>query len=195
MKRPRMKQWVKGQILKAHRSSPDLTAKEILSVLKSKKDGARLPSLRTVQQIIHDFEHASTPEETEVRERASRLERPWRLLTLKEYELTPAAVDKILDVKLKTQWTGMTIREALWVSRLSALPLTAKQLRAYACTYAHYEAICELSGIDYIHIGPATPYFGPKPGPGMIGEWTEDELSDLEVQLWAMRPNPNQTTG
>jgi hypothetical protein len=83
------------------------------------------------------------------------LDKEWHLGTLEQYPLSPEALAKIIEYKLKAErikpgFTGwITIRIALWMDRLRALPLSIDYLYFFAFKYAIREQLYEMLGDDY----------------------------------------------
>lgn len=122
------------------------------------------PSLRSYEVFINRLRH-------ELRV-TNPLDEDWHIGTLLDYPLPPEAVAKICDYKVKSIRArdkkliserkkgrptakllkypgGLSIREALWMGRLSALPLSVDHLRWFASFYASREIMRALLGDEY----------------------------------------------
>lgn len=82
------------------------------------------------------------------------LDEEWHLGTLMQYPISPDALAKIIQFKLWAiknhgfDWE-LSIREALWMARFSALPLAVSKLQVIAMNYAAREQLHELIGDEY----------------------------------------------
>jgi hypothetical protein len=110
--------------------------------------GNRSPSLDTIKKMISKIRSASNP-----------IDRPWHLGTVMEYPIPPEGVAKVFSVlcqygrpplRQKGAWgLDITIREALWISRLSELPVPIDFLERQALNYADAERISEITGVPF----------------------------------------------
>lgn len=77
------------------------------------------------------------------------LEAEWHLGTLKDYPLSPLGIAKLFEFKLKAneaERNYVTIRQALWMDKLSALPISPYMLSKIASHYSIQEKMCDLVG-------------------------------------------------
>jgi hypothetical protein len=84
--------------------------------------------------------------------------RTWHVGTLNEYPISPATVAKIFDwivkgTKVKPDLHLPTVRVALWMDRLSALPLSITKLHRLSMYYSLIEKANELYGFKYNVLG------------------------------------------
>jgi hypothetical protein len=94
-----------------------------------------------------------------IRNSTSPLDMPWHLGTLRDHPLPPGGVAKVFAIKCqysrppklqKGAWgITLSIREALWISRLSSLPMAIDDLEREALDYADAERISELGGTPF----------------------------------------------
>jgi hypothetical protein len=149
--KPALKRTIKGKIRDLHVDDKEQKAADVLKELKKwakhEYGDIRLPSLRTVQQTIYDYEHPKKPEEKILKEELEKLKAPWHMGM--NYSLTPIGIAKIFEIKSKLGWDDMTFHQAQWVDRLSALPLSLEALKLEARMYAYYERMAKLTGIPY----------------------------------------------
>jgi len=101
------------------------------------------PSVETVKRDISTARnHAPSP-----------LDKPWHMGTLKDYPLPLEAVSSILAAlesrEMFTRHREVTIRQALWISRLHTVVKHKDDLWKIAWHYAFNERISEVSGTDF----------------------------------------------
>ena len=126
-KKPRIKKTIKGLILKYHQeglSGPDIK-REL-----HERYGKAIPSLRSIQQIVHDYDNPKTLEEKRAREQFESLDRPWHLGLLRDYPYISAeALRHMLEAQMamRSYFENLpvnpddhriTVRQALWAARL-----------------------------------------------------------------------------
>jgi hypothetical protein len=107
--------------------------------------GTQAPSLDTIKKMISKMRKTMIP-----------IDRRWDLGSLLEHPIPPEGVAKVFDVlcqygrpprRPKGAWgLDISIREALWIFRLSALPLPVKVVESLAIKLAEAERIAELTG-------------------------------------------------
>lgn len=151
-KGPKITDEVIGQIAKVYLEHPDWRAKEIQheahARLRKHNPGipAGWPGLSAVQKVLTEVRANET-----IRPPASkRLDGPWSIDTLAEYEIPPEALPAVLKMAIhfrQSEGRTMTIREAKWAARLSALKDLFK-LRAFILAYSEAEKTAELTGIQ-----------------------------------------------
>lgn len=80
---------------------------------------------------------------------ASPLDEPWSIGTLAEYDITPEAFPKIVEIQnlRRNVEKPLTIREAKWVGRLYTLSSNLTELDALSTYYSMREISSEISGI------------------------------------------------
>jgi hypothetical protein len=150
-KKPRKWDKVLAQTFLEH---PDWNAPQFYRQLEIVLAGDRIPtSLSAVQkkvsQIRKNFKNI----------KETGLDNLWHLGTLKDYPLPPEGIAKVFAIKCtygrppkrpKGAWgITLSIREALWISRLSSLPMSLDKLQETALDYADAERVGELSGIPF----------------------------------------------
>jgi len=162
-KKPRIKENIRQAIKDIHIIEPELTGKEVKARLEKMqkqqpdKYQGRIPSLRTVQKILTE------PKAVEGSPEFQELERPWSLD--KTRDLSAEAIEAIIDVQKwaekehietvhPTERFGITIRQALLVAQLHRVVKKyigggAEHLYRVSLTYAAYEILCTLTGIDF----------------------------------------------
>jgi hypothetical protein len=172
VRRPRIKNRIRGLILEIYQSDKDLTAKEIQKELARqlvKSSGnTPIPSERAIQNIIHEWEHPKTPQKKEARERFDELLQIWHLGLLPRYpQFDAQAVKRILEVQI---WAderglyfpiftrdGLTVRQALWIARLHAIvdkdtQGSNERLWQVSYFYALEELASELAGQSFFSL-------------------------------------------
>lgn len=141
------KQQIADYVLKSENSGKDreILANEIEALLQT--SGQKPPSLDTIKKMISTFRNKNNP-----------LDMPWHLGTLKDYPISEFAVNKILLLKPFAEhrepifegrlqsWQVITIRNALWLSKLSALYISFEWLWDCVKEYSKQEKIAELAG-------------------------------------------------
>jgi hypothetical protein len=137
---PETKKQIAGYVLKSENKEKTraILADELEVLL-----GEKAPSLDTLMRMI-----------SRIRNDTNLLDTPWHLGTLEDYPLPPEAIVKIFELRIKTKWDDMTIREAKWVGRLYLLPSSLDMLRMESSLYAASELISELSDTDFDTSGP-----------------------------------------
>jgi hypothetical protein len=110
--------------------------------------GNQAPTLDTIKKMISKMRNTINP-----------IDRLWHLGTIIEYPIPPEGLAKVFEVlcqygrpplRQKGAWgMDITIREALWISRLSALPMPIDFLERRALNYANAERISELTGVPF----------------------------------------------
>lgn len=102
------------------------------------------PSLRSYEVAINNLRNAL--------KKINPLDKEWHLGTLFKHPLHPETVAKIIDYKIKASAFGMgnlSIRTALWMDRLSALPISNYFLQIFAFSFSAQERNYELMGDEY----------------------------------------------
>jgi len=117
----------------------DPSVKQVLEAAKKRTEtkkfrGIVLPELRKAQDIIRP-----------VRERDIELNKdiqskPWSLLSLDEFQLSPESIPSVLQVwrYAANTYKKFTIRQAKWVSRLYLIITDITELWYHSYFYAHY---------------------------------------------------------
>ena len=110
----------------------------------------KLPGISSIQKYL---------KENEGRDKPSNLDSIWHLGTLKRYPLSPEGIARVFEIKClygrpprrqEGAWgVSITIREAMWISRLSLLTVAPEELWNIARGYADAEFVSELSGIPF----------------------------------------------
>jgi hypothetical protein len=110
--------------------------------------GNQAPSLDTIKKMISKMRNTTNP-----------IDLRWDIGSLTVYPISPEGVAKVFEVlcqysrpprRQKGMWgMDITIREALWISRLSALPVPIGFLERRALNYANAERISELTGVPF----------------------------------------------
>lgn len=147
-KGPRIRDEVKGLIGEVYFAHPDWRAKEIRHEV-NRRLGSDSPGLSAVQKQLTKMRRREAETGQDVRDR------PWDLGSLTEHDLPPEAIPRILSVQEMREESGqkpLTVREAWWVSRLSAvikntrvLPV-AEVLGRWANMYSVRERVCVALG-------------------------------------------------
>ena len=150
--KPGIKRAIKGEILRLHIAQKDKRAREILGDLKkwvkAKYPGVKivLPSLRSVQQTIYDWEHPRTPEEKRRNEQTEGLDQPWTIGACVNYnipaDIIPTLIEEqkrcaLVNEKARQDWEterGKTLRQ-LGVTEPYRRMLTIRQARWFAKLY------------------------------------------------------------
>ncbi len=111
-----------------------------------------LPGISAIQKFLN-------PVNKMLEEKPSPLDKPWHLGLLTkikehpEYYISPGAIQSVLDAltsqKMLTRHKGVTIRQALWVSRLYTKVKQKDELWRIAWHYAFKERISEIADIDF----------------------------------------------
>ncbi|MBI2851736.1 MAG: hypothetical protein HYX84_01355 [Chloroflexi bacterium] len=159
---PRVKNAVKGWIRGLHTKAPDMTALEIQRQAKREPTlkGMRIPSVRTIQQAIRDWDFPKTEEGKLAKERFEELEKPWHMGTLKKYPLAHGTIPYIFKVN---EWgesqrppePKISIRQAFWLSQY--YPVLAKEAKKLnekdlqhlwtaSHLYTYFELMSEFAG-------------------------------------------------
>lgn len=100
------------------------------------------PSLSTVQKLL------AIARKTRKELPIDPQDKPWSTATLDQYPIPPEALPAVLKVLRYNieKGKGVTIREAKWVSRLSAIKQAINQLSTVASFFAETEQLDELIG-------------------------------------------------
>jgi hypothetical protein len=148
IKRPRISKTVRKKILElsdSGMSPPD--------IVKELNKNSHAPDIRSIQKIVKLAKPENNP-----------LDRPWHMGTLKEYPLSPEVVAKIFEIKdtqppfnmtllqlfSSVTFPGIiTLRMALWISRLCLLPMSSAWLRLWSKEYSDEERMSELSNVSF----------------------------------------------
>lgn len=102
---------------------------------KQKNEGERTPQPSTIEKLI-----------TEYRKKGSHEDKPWTIFTLKDYPISPEALPKVLkQYKEVKDFCGLSIREARWIARLSAIEPPERWPWLYALI-ASIEQLFEMVG-------------------------------------------------
>jgi len=114
-----------------------------------RQSGERPPTQETLKRAISKARNQ--PE--------SPLDKPWHLGLLTkirdhlEYQISPETIPLLLEVlekqKMFTRHRGITIRQALWISRLQKVVIDKDDLWEIAWHYAFNERISEISGTEF----------------------------------------------
>jgi len=189
-----MKQQISDYVFKPVNLDKDRNtlANEIDDLLD--RSGQKPPSLETMKKMISTFRNQRNP-----------LDVPWHLGTLQEHHLSEYAVNRIFLLKpfaehrepvfeggLQT-WQVITIRDARWIARLSALPMSLEWLWCCAQAYSRQEKIAELAGTlfdsseldnDMANALAQHPkiFFLPNPN-GAIIEMCQDKEFDAQEKI------------
>ncbi len=123
---------IKDDSLRCRNKDRDILAYELKE--KIENIGFVSPTIEVLKRKISHY-----------RNHTKQLDMPWHMGTLKDYELNPDAIAKIFELKAKLNWEGMTLREAIWVSRFSKLPISLDMLRMQATLYAFGEDESEIA--------------------------------------------------
>lgn len=138
---PEIKKLIIEEALDKPEVGREALADELIEKIKQRYPKEVPPKFETVIKKISEARNHET----------SPLDQPWSVGTLKdnEYFIEPIAVSKIFQLKMKGL-ERLSIRTALWISRLSALPLSIDMLYMYAFLYAKDERLSEISGSKYV---------------------------------------------
>lgn len=113
-----------------------------------------------LQDLIERMGEISPTDETLMRmisearnKEESPLDKPWHMATLKDYPLPTEAIPSILAVlesqEMFTRQREVTIRQALWISRIHTVVKPKDDLMKIAWYYAFNERISEVSHTDF----------------------------------------------
>ncbi len=132
-------------------------------------------------------------------EKPSPEDQPWHMGTLDQYPLSPEALKTVIQAHWFAVEHGskLTIREAKWIGRLSAVPEMFPELKdkeaipwliRHGCEYAELEAWSEASG------GAFEPYIPGDPedylmDEMLLGHWNEVAANYLQKHRPAWRPD------
>jgi len=126
--------------------------REVHAQLRKDKPGIPpgWPGLSTIQKILT----ITRTIDAKRRPESKRLDIPWTMDTLVEYEISPEALPTVLKMAVhfrqkEGEGRRMTIREARWAARLSSLK-DLRKLHYYVKDYAKEEKVVELTGTDYL---------------------------------------------
>ena len=139
------------------------------------RDKPRLTLALELQGLIREMGEVVPSEDTLVKmiskarnRKIEPIDKPWHLGTLGsedhsigsvDYSITPAALPMVVEVKRR--YVDLTIREALWISRLSALAAALnreqpgspgemlQRLYLWAMVYAAEERVCKVANLDF----------------------------------------------
>lgn len=115
---------------------PEWRAKEIQAEVSIKD----WPSISAVEKMLADIRKKFR--ETSGQISVDDLE--WQVSLIPQYPIVPLAVKKVYELKLKgVEW--ISVRNALWISRLCELPLSIDVLYYYAVIYSLAEQANELT--------------------------------------------------
>ena len=143
---------VKAVIADIYQANPNQPAKVIQYKLKQRL-GARVPGLSCVQKELAKIrlKDKRIKKKTAAEPVTEGLDSPWSLGALVKYPISPEALPVILRVWQKClaeQEEGFglpfTIRDALWVERLSRLFDSPEDIWGFASWYSIRERSCEL---------------------------------------------------
>jgi hypothetical protein len=185
---------VKGAIVRLYEEHPDWTVQDIRDALKSvlfdelKTQHPEWIDKQVSGEVTEYLPGSSTIQKfwkpIKERDKPSLLEQPWTLGTLKDYPLPPEGIAKVFAIKCmygqppkrpKGAWgITLSIREALWISRLSSLPMALDRLQETALAYADAERVSELSGIPFDTYDRDEEIYEVLAHPGQlgyVGEW------------------------
>lgn len=122
---------------------PDWNAKQIYDrYLILIADPQKAVTLNAVQKHVEEFKT------TYYSEKFQALQKEWHLGTLLDHPIAPEDVAKIIKYKLRMR-RSLTIREALWMARLSGLPLSVDWLAFFGRRYARNEELYYLIGEEF----------------------------------------------
>jgi hypothetical protein len=109
--------------------------------------GEPLPKRGTLEKLISRARN----------QEPSLLDMPWSLGSISKYEMIPGILPKVIEAYEMSQlkedvdgfkgWRSFTIRDALWVARLSALFKDSEDVYDFAVEYSSRERACEVLGI------------------------------------------------
>ena len=147
---PEMKQQIADYVFKPENLEKDreTMANEIEALFL--KSGQRSPSLDTIKKMISTFRNKSNP-----------LDVPWHLGTLKDHPLSEYAIKMIFLLKPFAEdrehlfegelqiWQVITIRDALWIAKLSALNISLEWLWDCTQEYSRQERFAEFAGTSF----------------------------------------------
>lgn len=138
---PEIKNMITERALATDRDRGTL-ADELIDEIMLKYPDRVPPAFDTViKDISKARNHAPSP-----------LDKPWHMGTLKDYPLPPEAIPSILAAlesrEMFTRHREVTIRQALWISRLHTVVKHKDDLCKIAWHYAFNERISEISRTD-----------------------------------------------
>jgi hypothetical protein len=135
-KRPRIGEAVRSKVRALHRQ--DLGPSDIQAALK--KNNGHAPSLRTINTILEKARNVEkTPE-------FQRLQQQWHLGLLEEYPMPAEAIAVILTLLSEGWFEGLSVRHAVWISRLYRFLPQLHELIVAVSYYSQYEYDWQLSG-------------------------------------------------
>ena len=112
------------------------------------------------------------------------IDRSWHLGTLNQYPLPPEAVKRVLAIQRSrvVLTTGdITIRQAIWISRLYVLIEDLKILGRIAWHYAFHERISQISGIKDFD---TSEYDSLLPQPKELLKRFESQVSSADYKIF-----------
>ncbi len=133
---------------------PDKTARGIHDYLNQNMGTKhRIPHQRTIHdKLIQNSEeiqrrHDRLSKRNGKLWKMSEIDKHWHSGTLGKYPLSPSAVAKIFQILAEDSYTTLTIREAQWLDRLSALTsIPPKMILWHARLFANAEWVSDLVG-------------------------------------------------
>jgi hypothetical protein len=152
---PKIDKNIERMILQVHEANPDLTAKEVQTELWKTKEWKMIPSksfpenwpgVDAIQKLIKEAR------DRKIRTGPDFKDRPWSLVSLSKYPVSPEALPFILSVWARSMEINdpLTINQALWVSRIYTL-FKAKALGDLKDTSKVGDAELPLSVREYQH--------------------------------------------
>ncbi|MBI4187313.1 MAG: hypothetical protein HY530_07430 [Chloroflexi bacterium] len=155
-KNPLITGQVRQVIAEIYLKHPDWRAKEIRDGVEVRvheqnpRSKPGWPGLSAVQKELTKLRITGEARPPELK----KLDTPWSLGCLVEYELPVEAVPTVLEIKWRRLDTlrdirinQLTFRQAKWIARLYRLAKDTKELEAWAVFYALLEVISELTNI------------------------------------------------
>lgn len=135
---------IRQLIASEHIKDPKAPAKEIQYTVNKQLNG-KGPGLSSVQKELARIRKNDNERPSELK----RLDELWSIGTLAEYDITPEALPKLVQIQNLRRHADkpLTIREAKWVSRLHAITTEVKELSVLSIFYALQERISEISNI------------------------------------------------
>jgi len=152
---PKIDKNIERLILQVHEANPDLIAKEVQAELWKTREWKMIPAkslpenwpgVDAIQKLIKNAR------DRKIRTGPDLKDRPWSLVSLNKYPVSPEALPFILKVWARSmeKHDPLTINQALWISRIYTL-FKAKALGGLEDTSKAGEAEPPLSLREYQH--------------------------------------------
>jgi hypothetical protein len=140
--KPWMNTLIAKRVMAEKREAPeDRKQRNILAVEirdeidKQKNEGERTPQPGTIEKLITYYRKQGSPED-----------KPWTIFTLADYPIPPETLPKVLNQYGEVKdFCGLSIREAKWIARLSAIEPPERWPWVYALV-AGIEQLFEMVG-------------------------------------------------